>query len=1071
MFRLLLLGFSIVGTALVFAPGAAAGSTSGNDGLAALHFRFLGPIGNRDIAVAGVPGNPKVAYFGAASGGIWKTEDGGIHFVPIFDSADVSSVGALALAPSDPNTVWAGTGEPYIIREATSPGNGVYKSTDAGKTWQHMGLDQTGHIAHIAINPTNPNIVFVCAIGQAYKPNSERGVFRTEDGGATWKQVLKINDTTGCSGLSMDVHDPNTVFASTWQVQIRPWDLNSGGTDGGVFVTHDGGNTWVRLSGHGLPPAGTLIGKSMVRVAPSNGQIVYVLMQTAKTGQLYRSHDGGQDWTLVHESDALDMRAPYYTNFTVAPNNPDILYIPSTPMLVSHDGGKTITEQGGRGKTAKRPTPGVLTYTGGDTHDVWIDPKNPDRILTADDEGGEQTLNGGETWSSIELPIAQIYHIDTDTSIPYNVVGNRQDTGGQIGPSRVLFGGFGGGAGIIPAGAWHGFAGCESGFARFDQVDPNIVWSGCYNGDLVRVNLKTGQSRNVSIWPIATFGAPTNEVRDRWNWSFPIAISPSDHNRVYTGSQFVYETTNQGQSWKRISPDLTTGQHLGNSGGLTKDNLMTFSSATLSIIDESPIKAGVIWTGSYDGQVNVTRDGGAHWTNVTANIKGLPPFGTIDLQASPFDAGTAYVSSDLKEMGDYNPYIFKTTDYGKTWNNISGDIPHSEFSFVHVVISDPVRKGMLYAGTENGLYISWDDGSHWTRLRNNFPPAPVYGLKVQQHFNDLVIATYGRGIWVLDDVTPLRTWDEVSKAGQPHLFAPRNAYRFRTTVTQVQEYKNGITEGENIPYGADLDYYLPSAAPVQITITNSAGQVIRVMDEKGTAGLNRVFWNLRYKNLLQAKLLTDPPGEPWVHTPAAGRPLSVWGAPRPDYGPLAVPGTFTVKLSADGANVGTQSLEVLPDPHSLGTQAQMEAGRDLLLKIAGAIDQTVTLINKFEVTRQHLESLSTQSSPAAVRTAAAALATKAIAIEGRLFDIKNAGSSEFSFQRTPQLYAKLGSLYDNLDNAGADLGPTDPEQEANAELQKTLASVQREAAAFYANDVASFNSLLRKHDITEVPQP
>lgn len=1052
-----------------FSSGAIAGPT-GENPLASLHFRFIGPNGNRDISVVGVPGNSQVAYFGAASGGIWKTSDGGIHFKPIFDSTDVSAVGALALAASNPDIIWAGTGEPYIIREATSPGDGVYKSTDAGRTWHHMGLDQTGFIMHIAINPTNPEIVFVCAIGQVYKPNAERGVYRTEDGGKTWKQVLKVNETTGCSGLSMDAQDPSTLFASTWQVTIRPWDLNSGGPDGGVFVTHDGGNTWTRIVGHGLPPKGRMIGKTGVRVAPSDGNIVYALMQGPETGLLYRSDNGGRDWQLVNKGDELDLRAPYYMNFTVAPDNPNILYFPSTPFLVSRDGGRTVTEQGGRGSNATTPTPGVFTYIGGDTHDVWIDPKNPKRIMAANDEGGAITLNGGETWSAVVLPIAQIYHIDTDTSVPYNVVGNRQDTGGEIGPSRVLFGGGGFGAfsPVIPANAWHGYDGCESGFAKFDPTNPSVIWSGCYNGDLVRVDLKTGQSRNVSVWPVATFGAPTSDVRDRWNWSFPIAISPFNHNEVFAGSQYVYQTSNGGHSWSRISPDLTTGKHLGNSGNLTVDNLMTFSSASLSIIDPSPVKAGVIWAGSYDGQVNVTQDDGAHWENVTP--KALPPDGTIDLQASPFDAGTAYISSDRKEMGDYSPYIFKTTDYGKTWENISGDIPRSEFSFVHVVIEDPVRKGMLYAGTENGLYISWDDGAHWTQLRNNFPPAPVYGLKIQPKFSDLVIATYGRGIWVLDDVTPLRTWDHISRESAPRLFTPRPAYRFRFTVTQHQQNPNGVVTGENIHYGADLNYFLPIQAKATITISNSSGQIIRTLNENSTVGLNRVFWNLRYKDLLKATLLTSPPGKPWLKTPLQGRVLSVWGAPRPNAGPLVVPGTFTVSLNVNGHNVASVPLQVLVDPNSLGTQADMEAERNLLLQIADEIDQTVTLINRFEVTRKDIEALqhNLQGTPGSSQIVAAAgkLTSKAVAIEGKLFDVKGSGSAEDSFQRTPQLYAKLGSLYNNLGNTGANSGPTVQETEANALFRQTLASATQEAEMFYTSDIKQFNAVLKTHGIT-----
>lgn len=1075
-------GFIQVASAAVPGPGP-------DPLLASLHFRFLGPNGNRAISVVGVPGNSKIAYYGAASGGIWKTTDGGAHFKPIFDSTDVSAVGALALAPSNPNIVWAGTGEPYIDR-VSAPGDGVYKSTNAGRTWEHMGLGKTGHISNIAINPENPNIVFVCALGQGYKPNPERGVYRTENGGKTWKLVHHVNNTTGCFGLSMDPHDPNTLFAGTWQLSIRPWKLDSGGSDGGVFVTHDGGNTWSRVSGHGLPAKGTPVGKISVRVAPSNSNVVYALIQ-GKTGSglLYRSSDGGKDWLLMHQGDGIGNRPMYFMNMTVAPNDENLIFMPNQTFWVSLDGGKTIFK-------APHPKPkfdgkitypsadtSKITYIGGDIHDVWIDPKDPERILVADDHGGGMSLNGGHSWFTVILPIAQIYRVDTNSSIPYNIIGNRQDMDGMMVPSRVLYYRANDTMNnlnrAIWAGAWHGYGGCESGDSVFDPVKPNILWTGCYNGDLQRVNLRTGQSRNVAVWPVATFGANPAKVRDRWNWTFPIAISPFDHNRVYVGSQYVYETTDAGQNWKRISPDLTTDRHLVNSGGLTVDNLMTFSSATLSIIDESPVKAGVIWTGSYDGQVTVTQDGGAHWTNVTANIKGLPPYGTINLQASPFNAGTAYVTSNRLNMGDYKPYIFETTDYGKTWKNISGNIPHSEFSYVHIVREDPVRKGMLYAGTENALYISWDNGTHWTQLKNNLPPTPMFWLTIQPKFSDLVIGTYGRGIWVLDDVTPLRSWPRVSREGKPHLFNPRPAYRFRTVVTAPEVSPNAVTLGENIPYGADLNYYLPTAEPVTLTITNSSGKAVRILHEHGTTGLNRIFWDLRYEPPRKATLLTNPPGKPWVNTPEHGRPLKPWGTPSPN-GPLVLPGMFTVSLSVKGTQVGSAPLQVRPDPHLPVTMSKMVAGQTLLLKMKREINQTVRLINHFETVRKQIETLrgNLVSGPkgSRVRAAAKDLEDKAVAIEGRLFAIESV-DGEGSFRVPPQLYEKLGSLYNELANTGryntgAQHGPTTAQIEVNEKLHQTLASIQQATDVFKQKDITKFNTIAKANSVkTVVWQP
>jgi photosystem II stability/assembly factor-like uncharacterized protein len=1053
--------------------------------LASLHFRSLGPNGNRAISVIGVPGDARVAYYGAASGGIWKTTDGGAHFKPIFDSTDVSAVGAIALAPSNPDIVWAGTGEPSIIRTASS-GNGVYKSVDGGSTWEHMGLEQAGHIGNIAVNPQNPDIVYVCALGNAYRSNPERGVYRTEDGGRNWRLVLKVNGTTGCYGLSMDAHDPNTLFAGTWQLSVSTWKLNSGGPDGGIFVTRDGGDTWSQVSGHGLPAKGTPVGKISVRVAPSNSSVVYALIQT-KTGLLYRSNNGGRDWSLVHESDELNNRMPYFGNLTVGQDDENLIFIPNQAFLVSLDGGKTVFK-------APRPNHSLhfadklvypkadtkeISYVGGDIHDVWVDPKNPERILVADDHGGGMSLNGGYSWFTVVLPIAQIYRVHTDSSIPYNVIGNRQDMDGMMVPSRVLFyranDTMNDLTRAIWAGSWHGYGGCESGDSVFDPTDPDILWTGCYNGDLQRVNLLTGQSRNVAVWPEASFGANPAKVRDRWNWTFPITISPFDHNRVYVGSQYVYETTDAGQHWARKSPDLTSGEHLGDNGGLTVDNLMTFSSGTLSVIEESPVKAGVIWTGSYDGRVNLTQDGGEHWANVTP--KGLQEGATINLQASPFDMGTAYVTANRMRMGDNLPYVFKTTDFGKSWTNISGDIPHSRFSYVHVVRQDPVRKGMLYAGTENALYVSWDDGGHWTRLRNNLPPAPVSWLTIQPKFNDLVIGTYGRGIWILDDVTALRSWDSVSRAGTPHLFDPRPAYRFRTVVTAPEVSPNAVTLGENIPYGADLNYYLPAAGTVTITIADSSGKLVRKLDEKGVAGFNRIFWDLRHEPALKPTLLTNPPGKPWVDTPEEGRPLKPWGSPSPD-GPLVLPGTFTVSMTVNGTQVGSAPLQVLADPNLPVDPSKMAAGEAMLLRIQGEINDAVRLINSLEHTRKQIGTLvgklGADKQASKVRAAATALEAKALEIESRLFYIDSIGG-EGNFRGPPELYEKLGSLYNELVNTGryntgAQQGPTAAQIEVNEMLGQTLASIQQAAETFTNTDVARFNALAKDSHVDVVIQ-
>jgi len=761
-----------------------------------LHFRPLGPVGNRAASIVGEPGNPLVVYVGAAAGGVFKTENGGTTWRPVFDNEDVAAVGALAVSPVDHNLVWAGTGEPWLIRPFYPLGDGVYKSTDAGKTWAHVGLEETGHIARIVVDPHNAEVAYVCAVGQAYRPQHERGIFRTIDSGKTWQQVLFVDENTGCSELSMDAHDSQTLFAGTWQVDIKTWNLNSGGKGSGVYVTHDAGAHWKKLSGHGLPDAGQPLGKVAVGVAPSDPSRVYALIQE-ETPSLYRSNDGGATWTLVNQNHLTSERSPYYTRFAISPDDPDLLYFPSVSWSVSRDGGSNLAHD--------------ITRAGGDNHDVWIDPLNPNRILDANDQGANISLDRGKTYAHITLPIAQLYHVYTDTRIPYNVFGNRQDGPSYYGPSNNLEQGFFGGA--IGAGDWKSYGGCESGFGVPDPEDPDIVWSGCYNGGLYRTDLKTGQSRNVEVWPDAAYGWPPADVKYRWHWTFPIAISPFDHNKVYVGSQVVHMTTNGGQSCTVISPDLTTNDksHQQNSGGISWDNLMTFDGSVLYAIAESPKQQGVIWTGSNDGQVSITKDGGKNWTNVTKHIPGLPPWGAVmSVQPSHFAAGTAYIAVDLEQVGDYNTYVYKTTEFGASWKLISGSVPKTVNSSAKCITEDPVRKGVLYLGTNNALYVSWDDGEHWTHLRNNLPPSPVYWITVEPRFHDLVIATHGRGIYDLDDITPLYDWDK-AKSSDAYLFPVRPAYRFRTIATNRGREAENV-RGENPPYGADINFYLKNPA-------------------------------------------------------------------------------------------------------------------------------------------------------------------------------------------------------------------------------------------------------------------
>src|SRR5215831_16678838 len=733
-----------------------------------LRWRYIGPVGNRVTSIVGVPGQPYIYYAGSASGGIFKTVDGGIHWEPIFDAQPVSSIGSLEIAASKPDIVWAGTGEPWI-RSHISVGQGIYKSTDAGKTWQLMGLEKTGRIGHVVIDPKNPEIVMACAVGHAYGPQQERGVFRTTDGGQTWSRVLFTDENSGCSDLVMDPNDPKTLFAGMWPLVIHTWGRESGGPGSGLFVSHDEGATWTRITGHGLPSRMT--GKWGLAIARSNSKRIYALIETGDGvpyngqdtdgGKLWRSDDGGENWKLMSYDRRMGGRTHYYFRVEVSPDNEDEVHFLTNPYSRSTDGGQTILGGGGPGGGGGGG--GFQGTPGGDNHDIWIDPTQPDRIAVANDAGVSLSVTRGKSWQRIQLPNGQLYHVTTDNQIPYYVYGNRQDGPSYRGPSRTGGGGFGGGGGgggggfgaPIPRSTWIGIAGGESGWATPDPVDNNIIWSsasgsGSVGGIVERFDLKTGQARNVEVWPDQVNGSPAADLKYRFLWTMPLTISPHDHNKVYVGSQFVHETTDGGNSWRVISPDLTSNDKSkqGFSGGLTGDNIGVEYAGVVFAIAESRLDKGLIWAGTNDGLVQVTRDG-KNWTNVTKNIPGLPPWGTVsNIEPSRYNAGTAYITVDFHQVNNRDPFVYKTSDYGKTWKAITNGIPHSMLSYAHCIREDPVRKGLLYVGTENALYVSFDDGENWQPLQAGLPHAPVYWIVIQPRFNDLVVATYGRGFWI-----------------------------------------------------------------------------------------------------------------------------------------------------------------------------------------------------------------------------------------------------------------------------------------------------------------------------------
>ncbi|HLQ45473.1 MAG TPA: hypothetical protein VK137_12130, partial [Planctomycetaceae bacterium] len=994
----------------------------------ALRYRYIGPVGNRTTSIAGVPGQPYVYYAGSASGGIFKTTDGGIHWEAIFDGQPVSSIGSLAIAPSDPNVIWAGTGEAWI-RSHISVGAGIYKSTDAGKTWKLMGLEKTGRIGHIAIDPKNPDIVLACALGHAYGPQPERGVFRTTDGGTHWDRVLFVDENCGCSDIAMDPNNPRVLFAGMWPLEIHTWGRESGGPGSGLFMSRDEGATWKKITGHGLPTRMT--GKWGLAIARSNPNRIYALIETGDgvplrgqetdRGKLWRSDDGGENWRLMSYDRGMGGRTHYYFRVEVSPDNENELHFLNNPYSRSLDGGETIARApGGPGGGGGGGGGGFASSPGGDNHDIWIDPTDANRMAVANDSGVSLSVNRGRTWQRIQLPNGQIYHVTTDNQIPYYVYGNRQDGPSYRGPSRTGTGGGGGGGGfgggVIPRSAWIGVAGGESGWATPDPVDNNIIWSSASGsgsvGGIVEVfNLKTGQARSVEVWPDQVNGSTAADLKYRFVWTMPLTISPHDHNKVYVGSQFVHQTTDGGNSWQVISPDLTLNDKSkqGFSGGLTGDNIGVEYAGVVFVIAESPKEAGVIWAGTNDGIVQITRDGGKNWTNVTKNIPNMLSWGTVsNIEASRYNPGMAYITVDGHQVNNRDPFVYKTTDYGRTWKAITNGVPHTMLSYAHCVREDPVRQGLLYLGTEGGLFISYDDGANWQPLQNNLPHAPVYWITVQEHFNDLVISTYGRGFWILDDLSPIQQMTAEVLNSTAHLFTVHPTYRFRG-ITVPYASSDDPAAGQNPPYGASINYFLKAApkADPSIKIVDAEGKTVRTIRGTRTAGLNRVWWDLRTEQSKEVRLRTSPLYAPEVRLNAEGwRPL-------PEGGRMTVlvpPGTYTVKLSVDGQEL-SQPLVVRKDPNAGGNDADVQKQTAMLFELRKDLESAADMVNQIESVRGQLENLKALlRGNADVRTAADDLDKKLTDIEDNLIQRKFTGQGQDTVRYPPKLISKINYL-------------------------------------------------------------
>ena len=931
-------------------------SKSRFDGL--LRWRSIGPYrGGRVVTVAGDVSDRNTFYFGACAGGVWKTTDGGNYWTNISDGYfNTAAVGALAVSESDPNVIYAGTGE-STIRIDVSHGDGVYKSTDAGATWTHCGLSDTRFISKIRVHPTNPDIVFVAALGHAFGPNEERGVFKSVDGGQTWKKVLYKSDKAGAIDLSIDASNPRIMYAAVWEAFRKYWHFSSGGPDSGLWKSADGGETWTDITNNpGLPK--DIWGKVGIATSPARAGRVWALIENKKGG-MFRSDDAGATWEQVSDFPELLSRAWYYTHVTADPQDADTVWVNNLKLWKSSDGGRTYDQIG---------TPH------GDNHDIWINPDDNSCMVQGNDGGANVSYNAGITWSSIyNQPTGQIYRMETDNQTPYRVYGTQQDNSSISVPSRTSY------ASITWTDCY--LAGsAESGWIAPDPRDSDIVFVGAIGSSpgggnsLQRYDHKRQQIRLVTTWPKAMAGRGDEDSKYRFSWTYPIMFSKHEAGKLYAGGNILFSTVDEGQSWQEISPDLSRNiaEHQTVSGGpINREIGSAETYNTIFSMDEDNFEKGVIWTGSDDGLIHITRDGGKNWQDVTP--ADMPEITMVHcIEASPFAAGAAYVAATRFKMDDYAPYLYKTTDYGKTWQRINNGIPDDDFT--RIIRADPSREGLLYAGTETGLYISLDDGENWERFQLNLPVCPIYDLKVKER--DLVAATHGRAFWILDDLTPLHQYDNSATQGV-HLFQPREAIRVMPFVfegafkgapgknymatlgllTVFEEKlnddgvieKNFLDSGNNPPKGAILTYHLASAPEdgVQMTITDADGNTVRSLrsrneDDKkedgpyipAQAGWNRFVWDLRY----------DKVGT--INGKDAAAEIKVDGA-------MVAPGDYTVTLTA-GDESQTQTVTVVPDPRANASAEDLKEQSALWRAITLKCDETVTAINRMRDMREQL---------------------------------------------------------------------------------------------------------------------
>jgi photosystem II stability/assembly factor-like uncharacterized protein len=951
-----------------------------------LHFRNIGPLSGRIDAVSGAPGEPGTYYAGGL-GGLFKSVDGGVSWEAVFNQRPVSSIGAIAVAPSDPNVVYVGTGEPNL-RNDVAFGDGIWKSSDAGKTWQHQGLDAGGAVARIAVDAKNPERAFAAVLGDVFKPGTARGIYRTLDGGKTWQRVLYTDDRTGGSSVAIDPANPNHLFAGMWEGWRTPYHLNSGGPTDGLYESVDGGNRWTRLRANGLPAGET--GRIAVAFAPSNPSRVYALIESNE-GILWRSDDGGKNWKLVNKSHGIDQRPFYFTSFAVDPHDQNHLYFLSVQMWESTDGGSTAK---------------VLRGTrGGDYHSAWIDPQDSRRMIAGDDGGAQVSENAPEGWLNAPIKVAQAYHVDTDDRVPYTVCAETQDAGSACGPSNSLAYG-----GIAPS-DFFSAGGGESGWIVFDQASPYLIYGDGYQGALTQYDRRTQQAREIDVWPEDAMGWPAAPLKYRFQWTSPLAMSPEHPHRLYMGGNEVFQTDDGGVHWRAISGDLTRDDKRFQqfSGGLTRDNTSVEYYDTVFTIAESPLRSGELWVGTDDGLVQLTRDGGNHWSNVTPSaLKNDRPgaWARIDyVDPSPFDPATAYMVADYHKSGGRAPHLYKTHDYGRTWTAIAATLPQD--SYARMIKADPFRHGMLYAGTETGLWLSYDEGAHWMPLQNDLPVAPVYDFTVQKRFDDLVVGTHGRAIWILDDLHALQQIDDRVAAQQLHVFTSSPAYRF-----QIGGYGAEPGSGENPEYGAGITFYLKNAPAAKQKVTAQilkGTHVIRTLDvKKPSAGINRVWWNLQYEPMHPVKNYVP------------------WGAGGFD-GPAVLPGTYTVRVS-DGTHYASGRITVRMDPRSHASMSALREQLAFLQRARGDLQRLTDTIDRLNA----LKSKRPADAPA-IDT-----------LLHRIYE-PEVTQGEDALRYPQQVYGKISYLAEGA--ASADAAPTAAQYAVLRELEARASVLEQKAQA------------------------